>query len=152
MNSKLILPPNFDSSGKTKYPVLMEVYGGPDSQKVQQIYSVGFANVLASYGIVIMIVDGRGTGFKGRKFRSSVSQNLGKYEVIDQITAGRWIGSKSFIDEKRIAIWGWSYGGYIAAKCIEANSGVFAVGIAIAPVTNWKYYDTMYQFTNSKVH
>jgi dipeptidyl aminopeptidase B len=97
MNAQMIVPANFDPSGKTKYPVLMNgtpyltpVYGGPNSQTVSQIHSVGFPNVIASFGFVHLIVDGRGTGFKGRKYRSAVSKKLGKYEIQDQIAGAKY--------------------------------------------------------------
>ncbi|EGF80903.1 hypothetical protein BATDEDRAFT_34941 [Batrachochytrium dendrobatidis JAM81] len=144
MNVKMIVPPDFDPSGKTKYPVLMQVYGGPYSQMVNQKWNLDFMYHLPLIGFVSVIVDGRGTGFKGRKFRNAVSKQLGLHEVEDQIEAGRWLGQQKYIDSKKIGIWGWSYGGYMAAKCIEANSGVFALGMSVAPVTDWRFYDTVY--------
>ncbi|KAJ3121511.1 hypothetical protein HK098_003612 [Nowakowskiella sp. JEL0407] len=143
MNTKMMFPPDFDIN--KKYPVLMKVYGGPSSQSVSHAFSVDFmAAVAGSMGFVSVIVDGRGTGAKGRKFRSSVSKNLGFYEALDQITAAKKIAAMPFVDLNRIAIWGWSYGGYTTLKTLEANSGVFALGMAVAPVTNWKYYDSVY--------
>jgi dipeptidyl aminopeptidase/acylaminoacyl peptidase len=144
MNAKLIYPPGFDDSGKTKYPVFMECYGGPNSQKAIQKYDIDIMNRLTLYGMIALIVDGRGTGFKGRKFRSAVTKQLGLYEAQDQIAAARWAASLPFVDPKRIGIWGWSYGGFLTSKVVEANSGVIALGIAVAPVTDWKYYDTCY--------
>lgn len=89
MNARMITPADFDDSGDKKYPVFFEVYGGPDSQLVKQKYQIDFQTVISSYGFVVVIVDGRGTGFKGRKYRSAVSMNLGKFEVDDQIAAAR---------------------------------------------------------------
>eukprot|EP00842_Homolaphlyctis_polyrhiza_P004652 jgi/Hompol1/5188/HPOL_004208-RA len=144
MNAKIIVPSDFDPSGAVKYPVLFQVYGGPTSQTTQQIFRLDFPLSMALYGFIVVQVDGRGTGFKGRKFRSSVSRHLGLHEVEDQVEAAKWIVRQGFADEKRIAIWGWSYGGYMAAKTIEANTGVFAVGMAVAPVIDWRYYNTIY--------
>ena len=90
MNAKLILPSDFDSSGKIKYPVLFHPYGGPNSQSVNQIYSMGFDELLASLGIIIVIVDGRGTGFRGREYRSCISHRLGILEALDQIAAAKY--------------------------------------------------------------
>ncbi|KAI8919633.1 dipeptidyl peptidase IV N-terminal region-domain-containing protein [Entophlyctis helioformis] len=144
MNAKMTLPIDFDPSGKTKYPVLMQVYGGPNSQTVQMTYLVDFAHKMALRGFVVVQVDGRGTGFKGRKYRAIVSKHLGLHEVQDQISAAKWLGQQDYVDSKKIAIWGWSYGGFMAAKSVEANSGVFAVGMSVAPVTDWRFYDSVY--------
>ncbi|KAJ3283503.1 hypothetical protein HK104_010348 [Borealophlyctis nickersoniae] len=144
MNAKIVVPSNFDGSGKVKYPVLMRVYGGPASQLVAQTFNFDFMTAVASAGFVVLIVDGRGTGFKGRKYRATVSKKLGGVEVEDQVTAAKWLKELTFVDEKRIAVWGWSYGGYMTSKIIEANSGVFALGMAVAPVTDWRFYDSIY--------
>ncbi|KAJ3226629.1 hypothetical protein HK099_004510 [Clydaea vesicula] len=144
MNAKIIVPADFDPSGNIKYPVLMKVYGGPGSQTVNQVFGFGFMDSVANAGFVVLMVDGRGTGFKGRKFRTCVSKHLGKYEVDDQIAAAKWLSKLDFIDSERIALWGWSYGGYMASKVLEANSGFFALTMAVAPVTDWKYYDSIY--------
>jgi dipeptidyl aminopeptidase B len=144
MNAKMIFPPDFDDSGKTKYPVFMECYGGPNSQKAAQKYNIDIMDELTLFGVISLIVDGRGTGFKGRVFRSAVSKQLGYYEAQDQITAARWAATLPFVDPKRIGIWGWSYGGFLSSKVVEANSGIIALGVAVAPVTDWKFYDTCY--------
>lgn len=109
MNAKMIVPPDFDDSGETQYPVMMQVYGGPYSQTVDQKYKIEFMYELTTRGIISLMVDGRGTGFKGRKYRSAVSEHLGKYETLDQVSAAKWIGEKVFVDESRIGIWGWVY-------------------------------------------
>nr|KAJ3418982.1 hypothetical protein HK105_007562 [Polyrhizophydium stewartii] len=153
MNAKIIFPVNFDPSGRTKYPVLMQVYGGPGSQTVQQRFKMDFSSKMAALGFVVAQVDGRGTGFKGRAFRSSVAKHLGLHEVEDQVAAGRWLSNQPYVDPRRIAIWGWvrinfyvkrSYGGFVAAKTIEADSGVFAVGMSVAPVVDFRFYDSIY--------
>ncbi|KND00689.1 hypothetical protein, variant [Spizellomyces punctatus DAOM BR117] len=145
MNVQMQVPYDFDPHAKKKYPVLMRVYGGPNSQLVQQSYSVDFMTAVTSAGgFISIIVDGRGTGFMGRAYRSTVANHLGSVEVEDQIAAAQWLRQQPYVDASRIAIWGWSYGGYMATKVVEANSGLFAVGMAVAPVTDWRYYDSIY--------
>lgn len=134
-----------DSSGRSKYPVLFRPYGGPSSQTVQNRYRVDYTHYLASsMGFVVVEVDGRGTGYKGRKFRSAIRKNLGEVEAADQVGVAEHYASLPFVDERRIGIQGWSYGGYLAAKVIETNSTAFSLGISVAPVTDWRYYDTIY--------
>ena len=142
MNAKMIFPPRFHDTGK--YPVLIKVYGGPGTQEATKVFSIEFMHKLAIHGVIGIMVDGRGTGFKGRAYMLSVLKNLGKFESEDQISAGKWLANQPYIDKKRIALFGWSYGGYVTAKVIEADSGVFSFGIAVAPVTDWNYYDTFY--------
>ncbi|KAI8805787.1 dipeptidyl peptidase IV N-terminal region-domain-containing protein [Cladochytrium replicatum] len=145
MNARIIVPADFDLSGQKKYPVLLNIYGGPGSQSVRNIFQIDFMTMLASqHGFISLIVDGRGTGFKGRKFRACVSEDLGKFESLDYVAAGKYMGTLPFVDKAKIGIWGWSYGGFQAAKVIETNSGVFSVGMSVAPVTSWRYYDTVY--------
>lgn len=144
MNVKMIVPADFDASGKTKYPVLMQVYGGPNSQTTSLSFKIDFMYKLVAQNVITMFVDGRGTGFKGRVYRSSVSSHLGEVEVEDQITAAKWAAAQSFVNSKKIGIWGWSYGGYMTTKVLEVNSGVISLGMAVAPVTDWKYYDSVY--------
>ncbi|KAJ3037335.1 hypothetical protein HDV00_001760, partial [Rhizophlyctis rosea] len=144
MNAKILLPPNFDPSGKTKYPVLMRVYGGPSSQTVTHSFGVDFMTAVASAGFISLTVDGRGTGYKGRKYRVGVSKRLGELEVDDQVAAAKWVAGQEWCDESRIAIWGWSYGGYMTSKVVERDSGVFKMGMAVAPVTDWRFYDSIY--------
>ncbi|XP_035879282.1 prolyl endopeptidase FAP isoform X2 [Phyllostomus discolor] len=141
---KMILPPQFDSS--KKYPLLIQVYGGPCSQSVRSVFAISWISYLASKeGIVIALVDGRGTAFQGDKHLYAVYRKLGVYEVEDQITAVRKFIEMGFIDEKRIAIWGWSYGvTFITGPCVRNRS--FKCGIAVAPVSSW---DIMRQSTQS---
>ncbi|KAL0945664.1 hypothetical protein HGRIS_014816 [Hohenbuehelia grisea] len=140
-----IRPPNMDESGQTKYPVLFKVYGGPDSRSVSVRYGVDWSSYLAwTLGYIVVIVDGRGTGLKGRKFRNPVKDKLGYWETMDQVEAARVWASKEYVDAKKIGIWGWSYGGYMSAKVVEANAGVHSLAMAVAPVTNWRLYDTIY--------
>ncbi|KAI8372414.1 dipeptidyl peptidase IV N-terminal region-domain-containing protein [Blakeslea trispora] len=143
MDAMEIVPPNFDAA--KKYPVLFHVYGGPGSQLATYQFELSWNTFLASkLGYIIVTVDGRGTGFKGRKYRSSVRKRLGELESIDQINAAKHWASLEYVDSSRIAIWGWSFGGYLTTKVIEANSGVFSAGMAVAPVTDWRFYDSIY--------
>ncbi|KAG0222716.1 hypothetical protein BGX31_008912 [Mortierella sp. GBA43] len=139
------LPPGF--SPEQKHPVLFQVYGGPGSQLVDTKFQLGFSGVMASVEklkYVVVIVDGRGTGHRGRAFRISVVNQLGKFETEDQIAAGRHWKTLSYVDPDRLAIWGWSYGGFMAAKVTEANSGVFRAAMSVAPVTDFRFYDSIY--------
>jgi dipeptidyl-peptidase 4 len=141
------LPANFDPS--KKYPVLFLPYGGPGSQEVSKTFqSHGWAAYISSdpeLEYITYTVDNRGTGMNGRKFRSWVSKGLGKFETIDQIWAAQQLASQfEFIDELKIGIFGWSYGGYLAAKVVEANSGIFSLGLIVAPVSDFRFYDTLY--------
>lgn len=145
LNLVQITPPNFDASGRKKYPVLIRVYGGPGSQMVSNVWSRDWHTYLAcEKKYIIVLVDGRGTGFKGRKLRNPVTDDLGHWEVVDQIAAAREMVKKVYVDRTRIGIWGWSYGGYMTCKTIEADSGIFTLGMAVAPVTDWRYYDSIY--------
>ena len=145
LNAWMIKPLDFDS-GK-KYPLLMYQYSGPGSQNVKD--SWGGSNdywyaMLAEKGYIITCVDGRGTGFKGAAFKKMTYKELGKYEVEDQISAARYFGDFPYVDKNRIAIWGWSYGGFMAANCILKGNDVFKAAISVAPVTSWRYYDSVY--------
>ncbi|KAG9292736.1 hypothetical protein G9A89_008324 [Geosiphon pyriformis] len=147
MNAMEIRPPLMDDSGQKKYPVLFRVYGGPCSQMVTQRFAIDWHTYLASsldHEYIIVLVDGRGTGFKGRQFRVGVRNQLGKLEAHDVVNAGRWWCRQKYVDCERLGIWGWSYGGYLTSKVIETNSKVFKLGIAVAPVTDWKFYDSIY--------
>ncbi|KAF6014494.1 hypothetical protein HII13_000839 [Brettanomyces bruxellensis] len=143
-NYKQTFPLNFNPSHK--YPLLFFVYGGPGSQLVVKTFGQPFSSVIASeLDAVVVTVDGRGTGFKGKQFRNVVKNNLSHYEVIDQIAAGNIFISKPYIDPERTAIWGWSYGGFMTLKTLEKDQGnVFKYGMAVAPVTNWMFYDSIY--------
>ena len=140
-----IHPPNLDVSGRKKYPVLFRPYGGPASQTISDRFTRDWHSYLAcEKGYIIVMVDGRGTGFKGRALRNPVRDNLGYWEAVDQIAAAAEIGRRNYVDNKRIGIWGWSYGGYLTLKTLEAGSGLFSLGIAVAPVTDYLLYDSIY--------
>ena len=145
MNAWMIKPKNF--SPNQKYPVLMYQYSGPGSQQVSNAWdgrNTIWFNLLAQKGYIVLCVDGRGTGYRGTKYKKATYKNLGKYEIEDQIAAAQWIGSQSFVDAGRIGIFGWSFGGYMASLAMTKGADVFKVGIAVAPVTTWRYYDTIY--------
>jgi dipeptidyl-peptidase-4 len=145
LNAWMIRPRDFDAS--RKYPVLMYVYGGPGSQTVKNAWegpNAFWYQHLADKGYIIVSVDNRGTGNRGSAFKMSTYRQLGKLEAEDQIAAGKWIGQQSWADAERIGIWGWSFGGYVTALCLTKGDGVFKAGISVAPVTNWKFYDTIY--------
>ncbi len=142
LNGWMVKPLNFDPD--KKYPVLMTQYSGPNSQSVLDEWRIGWEQYLASEGFVVACVDPRGTGARGEEFKKSTYLKLGKYESEDQIEAAKYLGSLKFCDESRIAIWGWSYGGFMACNCLSRADGIFKVGIAVAPVTNWRYYDSAY--------
>ncbi|KIR27438.1 dipeptidyl aminopeptidase [Cryptococcus deuterogattii LA55] len=145
LNMLEILPPNIDITGRKKYPVLIRVYGGPGSQMVSNRFERDWHSYLAaSQRYIIVMLDGRGTGFKGRNLRNPVRDDLGHWEVQDQIAAAREMAKRAYVDRSRIGIWGWSYGGYMTCKTIEAASGIFTLGMAVAPVTDWLYYDSIY--------
>ncbi len=141
----MIKPSDFDESNK--YPVLMHVYGGPGSQEVLNEWgSVNYLwhQMLAQKGYVIVCVDNRGTGGRGREFRTATYPNLGHLETIDQVAAAKYFQQQSWVDPDRIGIWGWSYGGFMTSLCLTKGKGLFKMGIAVAPVTNWRFYDTIY--------
>ena len=145
MNAWMIKPKDF--SPNKKYPVLMFQYSGPGSQQVSNAWdgrNTIWFNLLAQKGYIVLCVDGRGTGYRGTKYKKATYKNLGKYEIEDQIAAAQWIGSQSFVDAGRIGIFGWSFGGYMASLAMTKGADVFKVGIAVAPVTTWRYYDTIY--------
>lgn len=146
LNAYIIKPVDFDPN--KRYPVLMYVYGGPGSQNVNNSFGSGartaWHNLLVQDGYLVVCVDNRGTGGRGAKFKKQVYLNLGKYETEDQIAAAKWLGSQSYVDPSRIAIWGWSYGGYMSSMALALGSDVFKLAIAVAPVTHWKFYDTIY--------
>ena len=133
-------PPHFDEN--KKYPVLFELYGGPGSQQVDKKFTVDFQSYVASnLGYVVVTLDGRGTGFIGRKARTIVSGHIGYYEGMDQIMTAKMWAKKSYVDPERMAIWGWSYGGFMALKTLELDGGeTFKYGMAVAPVTDWRFY------------
>ena len=145
MNAWMLKPKDFDPN--KKYPLFMFQYSGPGSQSVSNSWDAGnglWFNHLVQKGYIVVCVDGRGTGYKGTKYKKSTYMNLGKYEIEDQIAAAKWFGNQSYIDKSRIGIFGWSYGGYMASLALTKGADVFKAGIAVAPVTNWRYYDTVY--------
>jgi dipeptidyl-peptidase-4 len=142
LNGFMLKPPDFDPS--KKYPVLMSVYGGPDSQTVVDTWSFGWDNYLAQEGYIVVSVDGRGTGGRGEEFRKLTYLQMGKYETIDMVEAAKYLGSLPYIDARRIGVWGWSFGGYMTLMCMTRGNGIFKTGVAVAPVTNWRYYDNIY--------
>ncbi|MFT5601271.1 MAG: dipeptidyl-peptidase-4 [Flavobacteriales bacterium] len=145
LNAWMIKPTNF-VKGK-KYPVLMFVYGGPGINTVKDSWGYGnyfWFQSLAQQGYIVVSVDARGTGYRGRDFKHSTYLQLGKYETEDQIAAAKKLGQMPFIDADRIGIFGWSYGGYMSSLCISKGADTFKAAIAVAPVTNWRYYDNIY--------
>ncbi len=141
----MLKPANFDAS--KKYPVLMYVYGGPSSQNVVDMWGGShfyFHQLLTQKDYIVVCVDNRGTGAQGAKFKKSTYKVLGKYETQDQIEAAQYIGNQSFVDKNRIGIWGWSYGGYMSSLCILLGNETFKAAIAVAPVSTWRFYDTVY--------
>lgn len=143
MNAVEILPPEFDAS--KKYPVVFNVYGGPGSQTVSYQFQLDWHMFLASkLQFIVVMVDGRGTGYRGRQYRTAVRKHLGDLEVIDQVNAAKHWAQLDYVDPYRIAIWGWSYGGYMATKIAESNDGVFSTAMAVAPVTDWRFYGKLW--------
>ena len=145
LNAYVIKPKNFDPN--KKYPVLMYQYSGPGSQNVNNAYFNSndyWHMMLAQEGYIVFCVDGRGTGYKGEAFKKQTYLQLGKYEVEDQIAAAKEIGKLPYVDKSRIGIWGWSYGGFMASNVLFKGNDVFKAAIAVAPVTNWRYYDSVY--------
>ena len=145
LNGWMIKPSDFDPN--KRYPVFMFLYGGPGSQQV--VNSWGWFNYfwyqhLAQKGYIVACVDNRGTGGRGAEFKKMTYLQLGKYETIDQIEANRYLAKLPYIDENRIGIQGWSYGGYMSSLAITKGADVFKTAIAVAPVTNWRYYDNIY--------
>ncbi|CVK16305.1 dipeptidyl-peptidase-4 [Apibacter mensalis] len=145
LKSYIIKPKHFNS--EKKYPVLMYVYGGPGSQTINNSwdpFNYWWHQMLAQEGYIIVSVDGRGTGGRGGNFKKLTYKQLGKLELEDQIAAAKWLQTQSFVDANRIGIWGWSFGGYLTSLCMTKSNGLFKIGIAVAPVTNWRFYDTIY--------
>ncbi len=145
LNGFMITPPNFDKS--KKYPVFMYVYGGPGSQTVTDSWggnNYAWFQMLAQKGYIVVSVDNTGTGARGEKFKKMTYQDLGKYETQDQIEAAKYLAGLEYVDGSRIGIFGWSYGGYMSSLCLFKGNDVFKAAIAVAPVTNWKWYDSIY--------
>ena len=145
LDAWMITPPDFDST--KRYPVLMYQYSGPGSQEVGDRFPLGnywWHQMLAEKGYIIVCTDGTGTGMRGEEFKKKTYLQLGKYESDDQIAAARYLGTLPYVDKDRIGIWGWSFGGFMSATCILKGNDVFKTAIAVAPVTNWRYYDNIY--------
>lgn len=145
LNAWMIKPKDFDPS--KKYPLFMYQYSGPGSQQVDNAWNATddyWFMMLAQKGYIVACVDGRGTGFKGAAFKKCTYKELGKYEVEDQIDAAKVFGNYAYIDKSRIGIFGWSYGGFMSSNCIFQGADVFKTAIAVAPVTSWRYYDSIY--------
>ena len=145
LNAYVILPSNFDS--QKKYPVLMHIYGGPGANQVKNAYmgrNFTWHQYLASKGYVIVVVDNRGTGRRGADFKKSTYLQLGKLEALDHAAVAKQLGKIPFVDSSRIGIWGWSFGGYMSSLAITKSPQIFKTAIAVAPVTNWQYYDNIY--------
>lgn len=145
LNMWMIKPRDFDPN--KKYPLLMYQYSGPGSQKVANSWNDTndfWHQSLVQKGYIVACVDGRGTGFKGAAFKKVTYKQLVHFETLDQIEVARKLGQKPFIDAERIGIWGWSYGGHMSTNCILKGNDVFSLAIAVAPVTSWRFYDTIY--------
>jgi dipeptidyl-peptidase-4 len=145
LNAWMIKPKDFDAN--KKYPVFMYQYSGPGSQEVANEWFNAndyWFMMLTQQGYIVACVDGRGTGFKGAAFKKYTQKELGKYEVEDQIDAAKVIGNYPYVDKSRIGIFGWSFGGFMASNCIMKGAEVFKTAIAVAPVTNWRFYDSIY--------
>ncbi|MDG4945173.1 S9 family peptidase [Weeksellaceae bacterium KMM 9713] len=145
LNSYMIKPKDFDPN--KEYPLFMYLYGGPGSQQATNradTFNYWWFQVLADAGYVVVCVDNRGTGGKGAEFKKVTYKNLGHYEIEDQMAAAKYYGSLPFIDKDRIGMFGWSFGGYMTSLAMTKGADIFKMGIAVAPVTNWKYYDTVY--------
>lgn len=145
LNGWMIKPVGFDAT--KKYPVLFNVYGGPGSQTARNAWggtNYLWHQMLAQKGYIVVSVDGRGTGARGTAFKTITYRNLGKWEVNDQVEAAKYLGSLAYVDKTRIGIWGWSYGGYMSALTLLKGADTFKAAVAVAPVTHWKFYDTIY--------
>ncbi|AUP78583.1 S9 family peptidase [Flavivirga eckloniae] len=145
LNMWMIKPADFDDS--KQYPLFMAQYSGPGSQSVANRWNGAndyWYQHLAQQGYVVVCVDGRGTGLKGAAFKKVTQNELGKYEVEDQIAAAKQLGELPYIDATRIGIWGWSYGGFMSSNCLFKGNDVFKMAIAVAPVSSWRFYDTIY--------
>ncbi len=138
-----IMKPAKMENGK-KYPLLITQYSGPNSQQVKNSWSLNWLNYLAQEGFIVACIDPRGTAARGEEFRKCTYMQLGKLESDDMIAAAKWLGTQPDVDAKNIGIWGWSFGGFMASLCIMKGHDVFSTAIATAPVTNWRYYDSVY--------
>ncbi|RFN58781.1 S9 family peptidase [Marixanthomonas ophiurae] len=145
LNMYTIKPNDFDPN--KQYPLFMYQYSGPGSQNVSNSWNSSndyWHQMLAQEGYVVVCIDGRGTGLKGREFKKITQKELGKYEVEDQIAAAKKLSKQPYIDASRTGIWGWSYGGFMSSNCLFQGADTFEMAIAVAPVTSWRFYDTIY--------
>ena len=142
LNAYIVKPRDFDPS--KRYPVLLTQYSGPGSQQVADRWSLDWEDALVDKGYIVVSADGRGTGFRGERFKKQTYGRLGALEVEDQLSLARYMAAQPWIDPARIGIYGWSYGGFMATSCALKGLGLFRMAIAVAPVTSWRYYDTIY--------
>ena len=142
LNGWMMKPLDFNAN--TKYPVLIVQYNGPDSQEVLNRFGIDWTSWLTQQGYIVAAVDTRGTGARGEEFRKCTYMQLGILESDDLAASTRYLGNLGYVDANRIGIWGWSYGGYSTLMAMSRSNGAFKAGIAIAPVTDWRYYDTVY--------
>jgi dipeptidyl-peptidase-4 len=145
LNGYMLKPRNFDAS--KQYPVLVYQYSGPGSQNVNNLWGGShffFHQMLTQKGYIVAVIDSRGTGGRGEQFKKLTYKQLGKYELEDHIAGAKFLSTLEYVDDSRIGIWGWSYGGYMSSLAMTKGAGTFKMGIAVAPVTNWRFYDTIY--------
>ena len=142
LNGYMLKPVDFDAS--RRYPVIMWQYSGPGSQEVVNRWRMDWDYYAVTQGFIVVCVDGRGTGGRGTSFRDVVYKRLGHYETVDQLNAAQYLSTLSYVDSDRIGIAGWSYGGYETLMAVTTHENNFKAGVAIAPVTSWRYYDTVY--------
>lgn len=149
LNGWMVKPAGFDAS--RRYPVIMYQYGGPGNQQVLNSWNIGMCGqgalleqYMAQQGYIVVCVDGRGTGGRGAEFEKCTYLRLGELEAKDQVETALWLGSQPYVDKNRIGIWGWSYGGWNTLMSMSEGRPVFRAGVAVAPPTSWRYYDTVY--------
>ena len=142
LNYYIQLPIGYEN-GK-KYPVLLTQYSGPGSQSVRNRWALDWEDALPYDGYIVACCDGRGTGYRGEEFKKCTYADLGRKEVEDQLSFAKYLAKQEFVDKERIGIYGWSYGGFMALNCALHGEGLFRMAIAVAPVTSWRYYDTIY--------
>lgn len=142
LNAWIMKP--LDAEAGKKYPLLITQYSGPNSQQVRNNWSISWLNYLAQEGFIVACVDPRGTAARGEEFRKCTYMQLGKLESDDMIAAAKYLASQPEIDDSKVGIWGWSFGGFMASLCLMKGNDIFSTAIAVAPVTNWRFYDSIY--------
>ena len=142
LNAWMMKPTDFDAS--KAYPVLIIQYSGPNSQQVRNSWGMDWAQYLAQEGYIVTCIDPRGTAARGEEFRKCTYMQLGKIESDDMIAAGKWLAEQPYIDARKVGIWGWSFGGFMSSLCLMKGNNVFSTAIAVAPVTHWGFYDSIY--------